>query len=386
MASPIPEDLAFYLSLELTVVYPIATLSAMFFVYGIYVLLFGTYLYMILGGRGQRLSGTTAAFKLYLGLTSALFILSTVFAAGYAVIYVNDSVMFFNTVKSGDYQAVIRYLDPGENLKRSFIVIPDLSQIHRCYTIWDSDKRIGIPLATASIAMNALGLTTNIKHFIGLKKMRGQLYHLGDNSNFVYYVGSVSTNVILTLLTGMFESFYVSVTLFTRSLRTYSHYVLYVLIAGRIWWIHRRVSIHGVHASDRLVHSVCRIILESGMLYPIFQIANAIENSAGDPSTIPFDFLPVAALMAGVAPTLIMVRAKLGKNVESLQTGDTTSTGFDFGTRSGTVSSIRFGDRLGTMTTTPGVMRPVRSHNIPLAEISVVAAGDEVEEEGKTSK
>jgi len=81
---------------------------------GIYVLLFGTYLYMI-RGREQRRSGT---YKLYLGLTIALFVLSTIFAAGYTVIYVSDSVMFFGTIKTGNYQTVTRYLSPVDNLKR----------------------------------------------------------------------------------------------------------------------------------------------------------------------------------------------------------------------------------------------------------------------------
>ncbi|KAK7020691.1 hypothetical protein VNI00_017633 [Paramarasmius palmivorus] len=33
----------------------------------------------------------------------------------------------------------------------------------------------------------------------------------------------------------------------------------------------------------------------------------------------PVDLFPLVTLSAGIAPTLIMVRAKLGKNVESLQ-------------------------------------------------------------------
>jgi len=57
--------------------------------------------------------------------------------------------------------------------------------------------------------LSAVGLTFNIKHFIGLKSMGGQLYHLGDNSNFVYYIGSLTINSVLTLLTG--ASFPVSV-------------------------------------------------------------------------------------------------------------------------------------------------------------------------------
>ncbi|KAK7434417.1 hypothetical protein VKT23_020186 [Stygiomarasmius scandens] len=172
--------------------------------------------------------------------------------------------------------------------------------------------------------------------------MRGQLYHLGDNSNLVYYIGSLTINSVLTLLT-----------------------------AGRIWWIHRQAHVCSSHTTsgDKLVQSVCRIILESGILYPLFQIANAIGNNNGDPSTIPFDFLPLAALMAGITPTLIMVHAKLGENVESLQMGETT------------FSTLQFGNRHGTTTTTTTGTAHVQSHNIALSEIAVVAPG----EEGKTS-
>jgi len=68
----------------------------------------------------------------------------------------------------------------------------------------------------------------------------------------------------------------------------------------------------------------------------------------------------------GIAPTLIMVRAKLGQNVESLQRGETT------------FSAIRFGNRHRTTTTT-GTAH-VQSHNIALAEIAIVPP-----EEGKMS-
>ncbi|KAI3604754.1 hypothetical protein WG66_008165 [Moniliophthora roreri] len=58
--------------------------------------------------------------------------------------------------------------------------------------------------------------------------------------------------------------------------------------------------------------------LESGIIYPICMIAVLIVAYIPG-NTTPFDPSPVAALAAGLAPTLILVRAKLGKTVESLQ-------------------------------------------------------------------
>ncbi|EEB97613.1 hypothetical protein MPER_03035, partial [Moniliophthora perniciosa FA553] len=63
---------------------------------------------------------------------------------------------------------------------------------------------------------------------------------------------------------------------------------------------------------------VTRIILESGVLYPLATIVGTIAINV-HPTFIPFDFAPPAALAAGIAPTLIIFRAKLGKIAESMQ-------------------------------------------------------------------
>ncbi|KAK7045781.1 hypothetical protein VNI00_007182 [Paramarasmius palmivorus] len=95
--------------------------------------------------------------------------------------------------------------------------------------------------------------------------------------------------------------------------------VITLLTAGRIWWIHREVRAYGSFASDTLIQSVCRIIFESGVIYPLCQIIHLIEVNTVSLSAAPIDLYPLLPLSAAIAPTLIMVRAKLGKNVENLQ-------------------------------------------------------------------
>ncbi|EEB91407.1 hypothetical protein MPER_10234, partial [Moniliophthora perniciosa FA553] len=122
-----------------------------------------------------------------------------------------------------------------------------------------------------------------------------EIANYGSLLNFVFEVLSVILNSTLTLLT-----------------------------AGRILWIHRQVRAQGIHTSDAFVQSVSRIILESGALYPVLGIiglilANEMYAQRVTIDEMPIDFFPLIRLSAGIAPTLIIVRAKLGKNVESLQ-------------------------------------------------------------------
>ncbi|EEB98431.1 hypothetical protein MPER_02060 [Moniliophthora perniciosa FA553] len=68
-----------------------------------------------------------------------------------------------------------------------------------------------------------------------------------------------------------------------------------------------------------LVQSVSRIIFESGLLYPMLSTVGLILNNIPILEMVPFDPYPTITLSAGIAPTLILVRAKFGKNIESLQ-------------------------------------------------------------------
>ncbi|ESK87664.1 hypothetical protein Moror_1886 [Moniliophthora roreri MCA 2997] len=292
-------DIASILSVQSTVIFSISTLSATYFVYGLYVLLFGAAVYMM---RSRQQCDERLNWSLYLLLTVILFVFSTAYVVIETVYLVRDSIICFTAVKTRDYEPLVDYWthDSYKTALVAFIllipiilnIVAEYMLIHRCYLIWSSRKRVALPLVVASVLTNIIGVVSAVLITVEVdsESLNPALYTSGRITNFVYSVTSLVVNFVLTLLT-----------------------------AGRIWWINRQVRAHGVHASDKLMHSVFRIIFESGLLYPIMSIITLITYNTTTLDELPFDFAPLMTLSAGIAPTLIMVRAKLGKNVESLQ-------------------------------------------------------------------
>ncbi|ESK83870.1 hypothetical protein Moror_13481 [Moniliophthora roreri MCA 2997] len=298
MSSTIPEELMPFLSVRRVILVPLFTLVVMYLVYGFYILLFGTYIYMTCNGnRGDK----QANHNLYLTLTVILFVLSTLFVVDYTIQEVRNSVVLFTTIQNGDYQMLMDYStrDVQKTVVFFFRVLIDVllnittnyMLIHRCYLIWSSRKRVAVPLIVVSVIINAIGLVMCVLSTIGTSDSSSDsnwaLYLVGNNLAAAYNLGSAIVNSVLTLLT-----------------------------AGRIWWMHRQARAHGAHASDAFVSTIFRIILESGALYPTSMVAALVVSNT--PS--PFDLASLTALSAGIAPTLVMIRAKLGKNAEGLQT------------------------------------------------------------------
>ncbi|KAK7032485.1 hypothetical protein VNI00_013053 [Paramarasmius palmivorus] len=93
-------------------------------------------------------------------------------------------------------------------------------------------------------------------------------------------------------------------------------------MAGRIWWITRQArQLMGQRINSKY-RTIIAIILESGSIYPTsiivyLIIANTLyyTNTAG---ILPIDLYPVVWQAAGIAPTLIIVRAGSGKSVETV--------------------------------------------------------------------
>ncbi|KAJ8088148.1 hypothetical protein PM082_013699 [Marasmius tenuissimus] len=82
---------------------------------------------------------------------------------------------------------------------------------------------------------------------------------------------------------------------------------LTLLAAGRIWWMTRILN----PSKTRTVRTINKIILESGMLYPLVMIAHlAIANA-----NLPLDTFPLIALAAGITPPLIIVLTRLSVHV-----------------------------------------------------------------------
>ncbi|ESK83889.1 hypothetical protein Moror_7577 [Moniliophthora roreri MCA 2997] len=308
MSATIPEEFALF-TVEETIVYPIATLSVTYFIYGFYILLFGSCVYMM---RSRRREDEPRYLNLYLSLTVALFALSTMFIAAFTLSLVARATVLFTALKLEEYEHFTDYelhsitKIVSFSIQQLTIVLlnstADYMLIYRCYVIWGSRKRVAVPLIVASVLTNVLGFVSFVVITISDTDLtinsEDTLFIIGDDFSSVYSISSGVVNSVLTLLT-----------------------------AGRIWWIHRKARAHGVQTSDNFMYSVARIILESGIIYPGFIIAGLIMTNIDGLSDLPFDFYPLVAMSAGIAPTLIMVRAKLGMNVESLQ---------------GTVSEIRF--------------------------------------------
>uniref|UniRef100_A0A0W0FNS0 Uncharacterized protein n=1 Tax=Moniliophthora roreri TaxID=221103 RepID=A0A0W0FNS0_MONRR len=276
MSSEIPEEIAGLLTVDRSIIYPTSTLSVMYFIYGFYVLLFGTYVYMM---RGRQQDNEHLNHNLYPLLTVVLFVLSTVFVAAKTMDEVRRSIFLFTTLQTGDYEPLLNYLT-----------------IDVTRTVAVGLLNIVAALINIAAELMLLGLVSAIAQTVGIKDRNDEstivLLKNALTAGFVYNIVSAVINSVLTLLT-----------------------------AGRIWWIHRElIRTHGIYTNDTLASSVSRIILESGVLYPVFDIVGLIATNTTTMHAMPFDFWPPMVLVAGIAPTLISVRAKLGKNVESLQT------------------------------------------------------------------
>ncbi|KAK7038784.1 hypothetical protein VNI00_010670 [Paramarasmius palmivorus] len=113
------------------------------------------------------------------------------------------------------------------------------------------------------------------------------------------------------------------------------NFVLTALTAGRIWWISRQARHILSRADNQQYRAIIAIILESGLIYPVLQIIYIVTLRILDPErigNIPVDLFPVVYQTAGIAPTLIIVRAATGKAIESVNQE---------------VSTLRFGEMLG---------------------------------------
>ncbi|KAI3604615.1 hypothetical protein WG66_008182 [Moniliophthora roreri] len=337
MSSP-DEQLASLFSVK-QVILPISSLSAMYLAYGFYIVLFGTCVYLM----RSRQKAENLNPNQYLSSITLLFALATIFVVSYTIASVRDTIYWFEALRTGNYKPLISYLTqntaktvhdqtPGfyssqvcpHFLLDRFMqpdplivsIVADIILIHRCFLIWSRSKRVAVPLIILSAVINgarilsnlefplvdclhtpALGLICTILMIVGIsdthKRSNHTLYSAGNTGSVAYTISSVITNFAITLLT-----------------------------AGRIWWIHRQLQVRarGVYASDTIVQSISRIILESGIIYPVASIANLILANASPTSELPpFDFWPLVSLSAGIAPTLIMVRAGFGKNIENLQ-------------------------------------------------------------------
>ncbi|KAI0047512.1 hypothetical protein FA95DRAFT_1559059 [Auriscalpium vulgare] len=165
-------------------------------------------------------------------------------------------------------------------------LIGDGFVLYRLYVVWQGDKRVCVPILVCFIASIGVGVGT----------LRG------------FARASPSSPVFITQLHNWIVSFF-SLTLFTNFSCT-------ALIAGRIWWVHRKTV---AMVRGRSIMPAAMVVIESGAIYSaclIILIALYLSGS----------FAQYILLDAGIVFSLIIVRVGLGLTSEITGRGGTLFT------------------------------------------------------------
>ncbi|KAJ8092875.1 hypothetical protein PM082_023508 [Marasmius tenuissimus] len=293
------EALAPYLTVTTVIVRPIASLTALFFVYGIYTIIFGLAIRVLCRRDAQ-------SSRLYLGGTIALFLLGTLFVSAYLWTSILSTVIFYKAVKAQDLTPMLEYL--RHNVQKTATggimnlvydlmnALADLMLIHRCYIIWDSNKFVLYLLAFLSFVLNGITIGCEIPYVIATNDT-SSLYNVNMLLKTRQIIeaaafGITGFNLLLTFMTG-----------------------------GRIWWISREARKLMGQPTHSKYKATVAIIIESGILYAGFMLVAMVYQRTMDPETrgaVAIDLGALTTLMAGLAPTLIIVRAAHGKSVSSV--------------------------------------------------------------------
>ncbi|KAK1217160.1 hypothetical protein PQX77_020192 [Marasmius sp. AFHP31] len=289
-----------FTSIQVVIIQLIATLSAMFLVYGMYVIIFGLSLNVLWRRRDS------AASKVYTRWVIVLFVLTSIYNAANVWIYMSQTLVAFSTVKTGDYMPMLESLtgDSSTSVRTAQLglsgfpsvimgIIIDYLLVHRCYVIWGFKKRILYPFAFVVLVTDGIG-------FVGIAVMIAA-YSRRDTPT---YLRTFEMMQPLVIITAVYDS------------------ALTLMTAGRIWWITREAG----QMAGRNIYTKYKVvvatILESGLLYSATLLISIIVPRFTDPGTnglSPFDPEVISIQMAAIAPTLIIVRIAYGQTVESVQ-------------------------------------------------------------------
>ncbi|KAJ8085642.1 hypothetical protein PM082_004460 [Marasmius tenuissimus] len=259
----------------------ITTLLVMFLVYGIYIIIFGLCINILWHCHE---SPTSQAYTTWI---IALFILTTIYNASNIWISMDQTLIALNAIKTKNYIPFLESLmgsstssalggQLGLQAFSSVILscIFDYLMVQRCYIIWGYNRRILYPFA------------------------------------FVVGVTDTIGFVVAAHLTGAFNNFS-CICLSIDSTDSWSSLVM----------VHQVGQITGSRLYTKYKIFVTTI-LESGLLFSGTQVVGIIVQLVTDPGSnglIPFDFGVISVQMAGIAPTVIIVRIAYGQAVESVQ-------------------------------------------------------------------
>ncbi|ESK88059.1 hypothetical protein Moror_10758 [Moniliophthora roreri MCA 2997] len=305
MAIPVPMQELF--TVQSVFVKPITAVGLTLLLSGFYILLLGQSLYFLSTRRdadNRRLHLTWITSLFFVAIAA-----SFINAAG----DVWDSVTAFQVLQTQDIMSFVAY-SQGNKDKTGIIAatylgyvlmncISDSFLIHRLYVVWGSSRRaIAFPVV-ASVAVNAVGLATAITKIIASVDTSNpalyELYKKTINYQIGCYCANPPVNVMIILM-----------------------------IAGRIWWVARdiRRAIPGPRQS-KAIHrdykTVIAMTLESGLVYSMVRIVHAVLAGNAGAIGVPINLAPASILVAGIAPTFVILQSNL---IRSVQRGQTDKT------------------------------------------------------------
>ncbi|KAI3616924.1 hypothetical protein WG66_004131 [Moniliophthora roreri] len=216
------EDIAPFDSAAIILVKPMANLTVMFYVYGIYTVLFIISLHILIyrqhcPNRVLYMFFTIVLFT----LTSALIVVKTF---GYAY----QATLMFTFTKNQDWASFLAYLHHDN-------AITIMTYLHRCYVIWGSSKWIVFPFIFMMLSLAICEIVASAFTVIGISNTadlaKVQLYLQGNTIDTAFWLAEMGVNMTLTLLT-----------------------------AGRIWWISREAQKHMGPAIETKYNTIIVII------------------------------------------------------------------------------------------------------------------------------
>ncbi|EEB90885.1 hypothetical protein MPER_10849, partial [Moniliophthora perniciosa FA553] len=116
MAETLEEVLEPFISVQSLITAPMITLTLMFFIYGLYVLIFGACVRILYYRKGSPNRA------LYLGGSTVLFALVTISTGFWTLTYIRQSILGYSAVKTQDYVPFVMYVQ-GDKLKTATYVV-----------------------------------------------------------------------------------------------------------------------------------------------------------------------------------------------------------------------------------------------------------------------
>ncbi|KAG7094668.1 hypothetical protein E1B28_005489 [Marasmius oreades] len=315
----IDDHISPFLTVESVLIEPIATLSSMLFLYGMYTVFFGLSVHVL--SRRARVGS-----KFYLGWTTTLFVLATVYTVLYTWAPIRAAIIFFRAATTKSYTPALSFLsgDDGKTAHNAAdMTVPILVQLLiLCLQVFPCISAGGIVIIVANVKVHYSD--SPLLYNLELE----QICHVPlAFMAFVFNGITLGCSIVDALGVSDYTK-YANLRLTAYEIEngnevayTIFHLILTFMIGGRILWISREARRLMGRTTRGRYNAIVAVIVESGVLYAATITAMLVIRYVSDPDAhgpVPIHLDAVATQVSGIAPTLVIVRVAYGNSVESV--------------------------------------------------------------------